>query len=142
MVYSLQTLLHTDSDVSDSLLLGPHLGKKLETVLTTLPSVPMLKGVALESLSSALCYLASTSQEYTPLISLVQSTCEMLTRLRAHSPRGWSHTLFQWGVVNLARLSCLYGIESMPKEGVVNFMLSQSCKCLCVGGHGHCLSFL
>lgn len=131
-MYNLQTLLHPDSDITDPHLISPHLCKKLETALITLPSVPMLRGVALEALSSAFCHLSRSTRDQSlhslSLVSLVRSTCEVLTSLLAHSPSGWSHTLFQWGVVNLARLSCLYGTDSMEKEGVVNFMMTQPCE--------------
>uniref|UniRef100_A0A1X7THM1 Integrator complex subunit 5 N-terminal domain-containing protein n=1 Tax=Amphimedon queenslandica TaxID=400682 RepID=A0A1X7THM1_AMPQE len=125
IVSNLQTLLHHDSEAP-----GPHyLSKKLETVLICLPTVPMLRGVALEVLSSCFKYLSQfkghEQSSKPPLSSLVHSTCEVLYSLLTHSPSGWSHTLLQWGVVNLARLSVLYNVDSLPKEGVVNFMMSQ-----------------
>ena len=131
IVSNFQTLLHRESEVSDPHYLLPHLSKKLETVLLCLPTVPMLRGVALEILSSCFKYLAGVKGRdvlTTPLSSLVHSTCEVLYSLLLHSPSGWSHTLFQWGVVNLARLSVLYDVDSLPKEGVVNYMMSQECE--------------
>ena len=92
----------------------------------------MLRGVALEVLSSCFKYLSQfkghEQASKPPLSSLVHSTCEVLYSLLTHSPSGWSHTLLQWGVVNLARLSVLYNVDMLPKEGVVNFMMSQECK--------------
>ena len=129
VVTNLQILLRQDTDVHDPGLLGDHLGKKVQAAITTLPTVPALRGVALDALTSAFLYLAQTAKEDTALSSALHTACELCMSLLSYSPAGWSEPLLQWSVSILAQLSATQDTVSIPKKEIIKFWTSQSCEC-------------
>ena len=126
---NLQTLLRPDNDIHDPALLIKHFCKKVETAIVVLPTVPTLRGVALEAISFALLYLSQSNDiQDSALAGSVESACELLSSLLSHSMFGWSDILFQWDMVNLARLSSIHDLAASSRDDAIRTMLSRPCK--------------